>query len=586
MPYFVTDNHPDCPGVGVVKEDGELLTCYEGPTATEDAIDNMVAMSLAEDLEPGGEFEGEFRAAPDALSVGDFVSWDNPGGRSQGRITEIERDGQINVPDSSFTINGEESDPAALIQVFQEDDEDGWQPTDVFVGHRFSTLTKIADLRQVHMDATLTSSDATVPGTFLRQDQFETAAEANARAEEIGCSGSHEMTQDGETIYMPCSTHNDYEEVTGGSGYRSELRQVDLTPPAYMRAAARRGVELFEEGLAGDGVTDQTVAEARAMARGNVTADKWTRIAPWIARHLTDLDAEQNQPGEEGFPGAGAVAFYLWGATPTDRGAERVRAYAEGVTERLEAENEGRAKGEAMGKLETRTQSTQFEIREVDGGGMLFEGYAALFDSPSEPLPFTEKIERGAFRGSLKQRNDIKILWNHDTGSVLGSTRAGTLNLIEDTRGLKVSAQLPNTTAGRDAAELLRRGDVDAMSFGFSVPKNGDSWNAEGTERTLRQVRLHEVSIVAFPAYAGTSGLAQVRGLDKVAQRMGLDNADVLADALLKIESGDKITLEEKSMIGKVLDNLAPETTNEKEFDGEAWLQLKKQKLKLLKAEK
>ncbi len=586
MPYFIADNHPDCSGVAVVKEDGQLVNCYTGANAQDDAVDNMVAMSLAEDLEPGGSYEGEFRAAPDELSVGDFVSWDNPGGRSQGRITEIERDGQINVPDSSFTINGDEDDPAALIQVFQEDDEDGWQPTDVFVGHRFSTLTKISDLRQLDDGSTLVSTDATVPETFLGRDQFSTQAEAEAKAEEIGCTGSHEMTEDGETFYMPCATHSDYEKIAGGSGYREENRQVDLTPPAYMRAAARRGVELFEEGLAGDGVTEQTVAEARAMARGNVTADKWTRIAPWIARHMTDLDAEQNQPGEEGFPGAGAVAFYLWGATPTPRGAERVMAYAEGVTERLENENEGRAKGEAMGKLETRIQPTDFEIREDETGGMLFEGYAALFDSPSEPLPFTERIERGAFRGSLKQRNDIKILWNHDTGSVLGSTRAGTLQLTEDTRGLKVRAQLPNTTAGRDAAELLRRGDVDAMSFGFSVPRNGDSWNADGTERTLKQVRLHEVSIVAFPAYAATAGLAQVRGLDKVAKRMGLDNSDVLADALLKIESGEAISIEEKSMIGKMLDTLAPETNKEQDFDGDAWLQLKKQKLKLLKAEK
>lgn len=573
MPYFVTDRHPDCPGVGVVKEDGELLTCYEGPNAQDDAVDNMVAMSIAEELEPGGTYEGEFRAAPDELSVGDFVRWDSSGGQAQGQIEEIERDGEINVPNSSFTITGTEDDPAALIRIFREDDEEGWQPTDTQVGHKFATLTKIDDLR---------SNRAALGG-----DVFTTEEEAQARAEEIGCSGTHSMDQDGQEVYMPCSTHAAYMEATGEeSGYETnaaEFRQVDLTPPAYMRAAARRGVELYEEGLAGDGVTPATVREAKAMANGSVTADKWSRIGPWIARHMVDLEAEANQPGGEGFPGPGAVAFYLWGATPTNRGANRAMEYAERIVERLEEENAGRASGEAMAKVETRTNRADFEIREVHDGGMTFEGYAALFDSPSEPLPFTERIAPGAFRGSLKQRNDIKLLWNHDTGLVLGSTRAGSLSLLEDARGLKVRAELPNTTAGRDAAELLRRGDVDAMSFGFSVPRNGDSWNADGTERTLNQIRLHEVSIVAFPAYSATAGTTSVRGLDKVAERAGLDDADAVADALLKVEAGDTISIEEKSMLSKIIDTLAPEAEAD-DFDGEAWLQLKKKKLELLKA--
>jgi hypothetical protein len=128
-----------------------------------------------------------------------------------------------------------------------------------------------------------------------------------------------------------------------------------------MRAAARRGVELFEEGLAGDGVTDDTVREARAMAQGNVTADKWSRIGPWIARHIVDLEAEQNQPGGEGFPGAGAVAFYLWGATPTPRGASRVQDYAENITRMVEEENEGRATGEEHSQPILRLEKNQTE---------------------------------------------------------------------------------------------------------------------------------------------------------------------------------------------------------------------------------
>lgn len=85
------------------------------------------------------------KAAPDEVSRGDFVEWDSSGGTSQGRVTRIERDGSIDVPNSSFTINGEEDDPAALITVYQETDE-GWEATDTQVGHRFSELRLIDDL--------------------------------------------------------------------------------------------------------------------------------------------------------------------------------------------------------------------------------------------------------------------------------------------------------------------------------------------------------------------------------------------------------------------------------------------------------
>ena len=89
--------------------------------------------------------DDEKRAAPDALSVGDFVSWDSSGGRARGRIEKIERNGKINVPNTDFTITGEEDDPAALIRLYRMG-EDDYEATDTLVGHKFSTLTKIDDL--------------------------------------------------------------------------------------------------------------------------------------------------------------------------------------------------------------------------------------------------------------------------------------------------------------------------------------------------------------------------------------------------------------------------------------------------------
>jgi hypothetical protein len=114
--------------------------------------------------------------------------------------------------------------------------------------------------------------------------------------------------------------------------------------------------------------------------------------------------------------------------------------------------------------------------------------------------------------------------------------------------------------------------------------RGGDEWNSEGTERVLKSVRLHEVSLVAFPAYPATNGTATVRGLDKIAKRAGVD-ADALADALLKVENGEDITPDDRNLLQTVIDELAPAPeVVEPEVDqkGLDMLALKKKKLQLL----
>ena len=189
-----------------------------------------------------------------------------------------------------------------------------------------------------------------------------------------------------------------------------------------------------------------------------------------------------------------------------------------------------------------------------DGLKMTFRGYAAVFDSPSEPLPFIERIAPGAFKRSLRSRNEIKMFVNHNMDRVLGSTRAGTLRLSEDEKGLLVEADLPNTTDGRDLSVLLERGDVSSMSFGFTVPPKGDKWSEDGMERTLTQVRLHEVSVVTgFPAYEATT--ASVRNLAGLALRTNVDG-DKLADALTALESGATLTSDQASVVREVVGKL------------------------------
>ena len=153
-----------------------------------------------------------------------------------------------------------------------------------------------------------------------------------------------------------------------------------------------------------------------------------------------------------------------------------------------------------------------------------------------------------------------------------------TIRIQEDEVGLRVEASLPNTSDGRDMAELLKRGDLNKMSFGFSVQK--DSWNNEMTERTLKSVRLFEVSIVAFPAYAATE--AMVRSLDKAATRANVD-ADELADAVLKLEEGADLTESQAELIKTVVNSLSPTQVKEENTEEQSsLLELKRKQLDLL----
>jgi HK97 family phage prohead protease len=452
-----------------------------------------------------------------------------------------------------------------------------------------------------------------------------------------------------------------------------ELRAA--TPPGYIRGAARKGLEYNRAGLGGDGLTDQTIREARLMADGTVSDSKAIRTSAWGARHAVDLEAPQNRdPQDPGFPGAGAVAHYLWGIDPLDPGPARawfdnqakliregemassrivggepiiisdidgtilngdtpiaetvaflqeteedvyivtgrneeqraatVRALAAAGVEYeelimnpgstsdtlnfkretaqrlleeydvvLAVENNAsmrrmyRALGikavnvgelppatrKAKTVMETRAHFVDdMEIRAV-GDKMTFKGYAAVFDSDSEPLPFIERIRPGAFARTLKSRNNVRMYVNHNDSQLLASTRSGTLRLKEDSKGLLAEADLPMTTDGRNMSILLEQRIVDSMSFGFSVPRGGDTWSADGSRRTLTEISLFEVSVVTgMPAYAATSA-----GVRKLAARVAVDEV-TLAAALVTLESGEELDAAQADLIRGVVDQLAP----------------------------
>lgn len=113
----------------------------------------------------------------------------------------------------------------------------------------------------------------------------------------------------------------------------SERRAIDLSAPAFMRASAKRGLALHEQGLSGDGLVSQTVEDARKMASGQITEAKWRKIGAWIARHIDDLDAVEGNEIT-----AGLVAMLLWGGGSSKASARRAQEYANRIVERLDSE--------------------------------------------------------------------------------------------------------------------------------------------------------------------------------------------------------------------------------------------------------
>jgi len=173
------------------------------------------------------------------------------------------------------------------------------------------------------------------------------------------------------------------------------------------------------------------------------------------------------------------------------------------------------------GALEVRTA---VELRATSAGRL--EGYAAVFDSSSQDLGgFTESVRPGAFKRSLASPAGILALYDHDSRSILGRVGAGTLRLVEDTRGLQFEIDLPETSIGSDLSVLVKRGDVSGASFAFTTPKGGDHWtrSAEGDpHRELIDVDLREITVTANPAYLDTEVAKRHLPIHHLAPRLRL----------------------------------------------------------------
>jgi predicted ABC-type ATPase len=240
MPYFITDKAQGCSGWATTKEDGEVIGCH---TTKQEAIDQMVAVSIAEKMEPGGE-----RALPENYRPA--LAQDVPEGRACGNC------------------------------FFYDDD--------------------------------VVSEDGT----------------------KAYCRKWDEFVDGG----YYCNAWQSDDDIDDMDDVEDDLRAVNQDAPAYMRAAARRGLQYYADGKGGSGLVDKTIREARLMADGQVSDDKWIRVAAWIARHLDDLDSPDADPRSENYPSAGVVAHLLWGSGPSKTKARAAMQYAQGVAEKIRNE--------------------------------------------------------------------------------------------------------------------------------------------------------------------------------------------------------------------------------------------------------
>lgn len=199
-----------------------------------------------------------------------------------------------------------------------------------------------------------------------------------------------------------------------------------------------------------------------------------------------------------------------------------------------------------------------YELRAV-AEGFTFEGYAAVFDLPSRLMafpairagqPFREVIHRGAFTKTLSENPDITLRYQHNlTALPLGRTTAGTLELSEDDRGLRVRASLPDNEWGRPVRDAIARGDITGMSFRFHKVIDKFANETRGLMRHLHEVKLDkEVSITDMPAFPDT--VAAVRLLAQEAEV----EPDELSDAFGALRDPEaRLTPEQRDLLVTVI---------------------------------
>jgi HK97 family phage prohead protease len=286
---------------------------------------------------------------------------------------------------------------------------------------------------------------------------------------------------------------------------------IDFTPPQGVREEAQKGLDWRSE--YGRGGTAVGIARARDLSNGaTISPDTARRMKAYFDRHEVDKKGQGWNPGEDGFPSNGRIAWALWGS---DSGW----AWSRKLVEQINAADEERSmtptierRSLAIDEIESDVPLLYVEQRSEEGSDASQEwivGYAAKFGVLSLDLgDFVERIDPNAFgivaeRRGRKRPLETRALWNHDANFPL-ARYPGTLRLKVDEVGLRYEFPVPDTSYGRDIAANIRAGIVKGSSFAFQIAPGGEAWSVEEgrSVRTVTKIdSLIDVSPTTFPAY-------------------------------------------------------------------------------------
>ena len=267
-------------------------------------------------------------------------------------------------------------------------------------------------------------------------------------------------------------------------------------------------------------LTFEDVVEFRASWQGDNGLDWANRIISAVESRASVLTKgiPMTEKRDDGAPDTVADLFTvietsidalkdLLGVADTDLATEMEANSGDKPTAETRTELETTVTEErksAMATAERITMNAEVRAVATDDGSLKIAGYAATFNQEAENLSFREQIAPGAFTRSLESADPIFLLVNHQSDQLpLASTQSGTLKLTQDKVGLRMEANLdPANPRAAELASALTRGDVNKMSFAFSINPGGES--RDGGVRTITDCTLYEVSVVNMPAYDST----------------------------------------------------------------------------------
>lgn len=234
-----------------------------------------------------------------------------------------------------------------------------------------------------------------------------------------------------------------------------------IAVPDYVAEAASRGLEWHAAGKSGDGVTDQTIREAHNMARGEVSEDKLRRMGPWFQRHRPDMDAPKNKPDNKDFPGAGAVAWALWGG-PTSGDIMRTAKWVESKVAALDAEQSAKAVAGPLSIIPNENNVMPRIFTDIDDtiikDGQPVDRVINYIDEVAEEVvvltnrPESDRAKTEAELADIGFEYDDLVM--NDTGDEAPVFKAGVIKADLDA-GRPVDLFIDNRKDTRDAVEAL-----------------------------------------------------------------------------------------------------------------------------------